>query len=58
MAALLLSLLQANNLLAPLIAQLLDALRKPGQTDEEVIADARATVADTRRVSKEDQGPI
>ena len=53
----LVALLQANNLLEPLIVQAIDALKgTSGKTDEEIIADARAKVAETRDITAEDMG--
>jgi hypothetical protein len=51
----LIALLQANNMLEPLIMQAINALRgASGKTDEEVIADARAKVAETAKITAED----
>lgn len=55
-AAALIAAMNAANALAPLIANLIGSLRKSGETDEQVIARARALVADTRSISSEDMG--
>ena len=48
--------LNATNALAPLIASLIAGLRQSGETDDQVIARARALVAETRQIASEDMG--
>lgn len=56
MAATLIGILGAINTLTPLAAQLINSLRQTGETDEQVIARARAMVEETRQITKEDMG--
>ena len=56
-AAALIAALNAANALTPLIASLIGSLRQSGETDEQVIARARALVAETRQITEEDMGP-
>lgn len=56
-AAALIAALNAVNALAPLVATLINSLRQSGETDDEVIARARALVAETRQITEEDMGP-
>lgn len=56
-AAALIATINAINALTPLAAQLINSLRKSGETDEQVIARARADVAETRTITGEDMGP-
>lgn len=56
-AAALIAAMNAINALTPLVAELMNSLRQSGETDEQVIARARALVADTRRITEEDMGP-
>ena len=53
-AAALIAALNAANALTPLIASLIGSLRQSGETDEQVIARARALVAETRQITTED----
>lgn len=46
--------LNAVNTLTPLIASLTNSLRETGETDEQVIARARALVEETRQITTED----
>lgn len=54
MAATLIGILGAIDTLTPLAAQLINELRQTGETDEQVIARARADVAETRQITEED----
>lgn len=54
MAATLIGILGAINTLTPLAAQLINSLRQTGETDEQVIARARALVEETRKITEED----
>jgi len=54
MAATLIGIISAVNTLTPLAAQLINQLRQAGETDDEVIARARALVAETREITQED----
>lgn len=54
MAATLVGIVGAINTLTPLAAQLVNELRQSGETDEQVIARARALVAETRQITEED----
>lgn len=54
MAATLIGILGAINTLTPLAAQLINSLRQTGETDEQVIARARALVAETKKITEED----
>lgn len=56
MAATLIGILGAINTLTPLAAQLINSLRQTGETDEQVIARARALVAETKTITEEDMG--
>lgn len=56
MAATLVGILGAINTLTPLAAQLINSLRQTGETDEQVIARARALVEETRKITEEDMG--
>ncbi len=50
--------LSAFNTLSPMILALISELRsKDPRTDEEIIAAARAKVAETRRITEEDMKP-
>jgi hypothetical protein len=53
-AAALIAALNAANALTPLIASLIGQLRQSGETDEQVIARARALVEETRQITSED----
>ena len=55
-AAALIAAINAINALTPLAAQLINQLRQSGETDEQVIARARALVEETRRITSEDMG--
>lgn len=57
MAATLIGILGAINTLTPLAAQLINSLRQTGETDEQVIARARALVEETRKITDEDMKP-
>jgi len=57
MAATLIGIVGAINTLTPLATQLINQLRQKGETDEQVIARARALVEETRQITKEDEGP-
>lgn len=54
MAATLIGIIGAINTLTPLAAQLISQLRQSGETDEQVIARARALVEETRKITAED----
>ena len=54
MAATLVGVIAAINTLTPLATQLINQLRQTGETDEQVIARARALVAETRQITEED----
>jgi len=54
MAATLVGIIGAINTLTPLATQLINQLRQTGETDEQVIARARALVAETRQITTED----
>lgn len=56
MAATLVGIVSAINALTPLAAQLINQLRQSGETDEQVIARARALVEETRKITGEDMG--
>lgn len=56
MAATLVGIVAAINTLTPLATQLINQLRQTGETDEQVIARARALVAETRQITTEDIG--
>lgn len=56
MAATLVGIIGAINTLTPLAAQLINQLRQSGETDEQVIARARALVEETRQITAEDMG--
>lgn len=50
--------LTAINTLSPLVIALIGELRKGDtRTDEEIIAAARAKVAETKQITEEDMGP-
>jgi hypothetical protein len=53
-AAALIAAMNAINALTPLVATLIGQLRQTGETDEQVIARARALVAETRQITEED----
>lgn len=53
-AAALIAAMNAVNALTPLIATLIGQLRQTGETDEQVIARARALVEETRKITEED----
>lgn len=57
MAATLIGIIGAIDTLTPLAAQLINSLRQTGETDEQVIARARATVEETRKITEEDMSP-
>lgn len=57
MAATLIGILAAIDALTPLATQLIGEIRKSGETDEQVIARARALVEETRQITSEDMGP-
>jgi hypothetical protein len=57
MAATLIGIIGAINTLTPLAAQLINQLRQSGETDEQVIARARALVEETRKITSEDMKP-
>ena len=54
MAATLIGIVSAINALTPLATQLINQLRESGETDEQVIARARALVEETRQITTED----
>lgn len=54
MAATLIGILTAIDTLTPLGAQLINELRQPGETDEQVVARARRDVSETRKITEED----
>lgn len=54
MAATLVGIVSAINALTPLATQLINQLRQSGETDEQVIARARALVEETRQITTED----
>lgn len=54
MAATLVGIVSAINALTPLATQLINQLRQSGETDEQVIARARALVEETRQITAED----
>ena len=54
MAATLIGIVGAINTLTPLATELINQLRQTGETDEQVIARARALVAETRQITQED----
>jgi len=58
MAATLIGIISAINTLTPLSTQLINSLRQTGETDEQVIARARARamVEETRKITEEDMG--
>ena len=56
MAATLIGIIGAINTLTPLATQLINQLRQSGETDEQVIARARALVAETKQITEEDMG--
>ena len=56
MAATLVGVIAAINTLTPLATNLINELRQSGETDEQVIARARALVAETRKITEEDMG--
>lgn len=56
MAATLIGIVSAINALTPLATQLINQLRQSGETDEQVIARARALVEETREITKVDMG--
>ena len=56
-AAALIAALNAANALTPLIATLIGSLRQTGETDEQVIARARALVEETRQITSVDMKP-
>jgi hypothetical protein len=56
MAATLIGIVGAINTLTPLATELINQLRQTGETDEQVIARARALVAETRQITQEDMG--
>ena len=53
-AAALIATINAINALTPLAAELINSLRKSGETDEQVITRARGLVAETRQITTED----
>lgn len=53
-AAALIAAINAINALTPLAAQLIGMLRQSGETDEQVIARARALVEETKVITEED----
>lgn len=57
MAATLVGIVGAINTLTPLATQLINQLRQSGETDEQVIARARALVEETRKITDEDMKP-
>lgn len=57
MAATLVGIISAINALTPLATQLINQLRQSGETDEQVIARARALVEETRQITNEDMSP-
>lgn len=57
MAATLIGIVSAINALTPLATQLINQLRQTGETDEQVIARARALVEETRQITTEDMSP-
>ncbi|HTG95797.1 MAG TPA: hypothetical protein VL866_24565 [Pyrinomonadaceae bacterium] len=56
MAATLIGIIGAINTLTPLATQLINQLRQTGETDEQVIARARALAAETKKIAEEDMG--
>lgn len=54
MAATLVGIVSAINALTPLASNLINQLRQSGETDEQVIARARALVEETRQITEED----
>lgn len=54
MATTLVGIIAAINTLTPLATQLINQLRQSGETDEQVIARARALVQETRDITSED----
>lgn len=54
MAMTLVGIISAINTLTPLATQLINQLRQSGETDEQVIARARALVEETRKITEED----
>lgn len=54
MAATLVGIISAINALTPLASNLINQLRQSGETDEQVIARARALVEETRQITEED----
>jgi hypothetical protein len=56
MAATLVGIVSAINALTPLATQLINQLRQSGETDEQVIARARALVEETRQITETDMG--
>lgn len=54
MAATLIGIVSAINALTPLASSLINQLRQSGETDEQVIARARALVEETRKITEED----
>jgi hypothetical protein len=56
MAATLIGIIGAINTLTPLATQLINQLRQTGETDEQVIARARALAAETKKITEEDMG--
>lgn len=56
MATTLVGIISAINALTPLATQLINQLRQSGETDEQVIARARALVQETRQITQEDMG--
>ena len=56
MAATLIGIVGAINTLTPLATELINQLRQTGETDEQVIARARALVEETRQITTEDMG--
>lgn len=57
MAATLIGIVSAINALTPLATDLINQLRQAGETDEQVIARARALVEETRKITEEDMSP-
>lgn len=57
MAATLVGIVAAINTLTPLATQLINQLRQSGETDEQVIARARALVEETRQITEQDMKP-
>lgn len=54
--AALIATINAINALTPLAAELINSLRRSGESDEQVIARARTLVAETRQITTEDMG--